>query len=64
MFKCVADDWSSIKGKAIKECVHAYLHIAQSIPLYGCKLFKTQVFNFHITETDLEVRQTTRRARK
>ncbi|XP_066913817.1 pleckstrin homology domain-containing family H member 1-like isoform X2 [Clytia hemisphaerica] len=42
VFKSVADDWSALKGKSIKECVHGYLHLAQAIPLYGSKLFKAQ----------------------
>ena len=46
VFKSVADDWSSLKGKSIKECVHGYLHLAQAIPLYGSKLFKAQVITY------------------
>lgn len=43
VFKSVADDWSSLKSKSVKECVHAYLHLAQAVPLFGSRLFKAQV---------------------
>ncbi|XP_057315067.1 pleckstrin homology domain-containing family H member 2-like [Hydractinia symbiolongicarpus] len=42
IFKDVADAWSSLKGRLLKDCVHSYISIAQTIPFYGCKLFKAQ----------------------
>lgn len=47
VFKSVADDWSSLKSKSVKECVHAYLHLAHAVPLFGSRLFKAQVRNIN-----------------
>jgi len=42
VFKSVADFWSSLKGRTLKECVATYISIATTFKFYGCKMFKAQ----------------------
>lgn len=38
--------WSDLKSRNVGDCVDLYLSRAQEIPLYGCRLFKAQVWQW------------------
>eukprot|EP00794_Sanderia_malayensis_P020288 gene20287-22274_t len=40
MYKSIAHCWSNLESKCIKDCVHSYLGIIRSSPLFAAKLFE------------------------